>query len=160
MLLQSAGGVYDEVRGYQKFTKNSAHWKESVKFFSSACCYCGLKLTAENLTEDHLIPINKTSLGLHAWGNLVPSCHRCNKEKNSKNWKEFLALKSKGKLYGDRFARIVRFQKKFKYNPKINLKEIANNLYEDVGEVSNLLIQLRLRQAERLIKTLAPAVRG
>ena len=39
---------------------------------------------------DHLIPMNKTSLGLEGWGNLVPTCADCNSVKYDGDWVEFL----------------------------------------------------------------------
>ncbi len=53
--------------------------------------------------------------------------------------------------YRTRVARITKFQKKYKYNPNLQLQDIAENLYQDVGEVSLVLINLRLKQAESII---------
>jgi len=41
-----------------------------------------------------------------------------------------------------------------KYDPNLDLHEYAGNLYEDVGEVSMTLINLRYKQAEEGIKKL------
>ncbi|MEK7129999.1 MAG: HNH endonuclease signature motif containing protein [Patescibacteria group bacterium] len=154
MLLQSAGAFYDEARGYKRFSTNGTEWKEVIKLFSNACCYCGVKLTPDNMTDDHLVPINKKSLGLHAWGNIVPCCRHCNKEKHFGEWRVFLKSKSSRELYKKRAGLILRYQKKYGYNPNIELKDIANNLYEDVGQVSSTLINLRLKQAEAVIHSM------
>lgn len=153
-MLQSAGSFYDEARGFKKFNTNGAEWKETLKMFSNACCYCGTPLNDNNETNDHLIPINKTSLGLHAWGNVVPCCQLCNKEKHFGDWEQFIKRKSKGGFYKKRVDLIRAFQKKFRYDPSLRLKDIANNLYEDVGEVSSVLISLRLKQAQGVIQSL------
>jgi hypothetical protein len=42
------------------------------------------------VAQDHLIPMNKTSLGLHAWGSVVPSCQDCNAKKQGKEWHAYL----------------------------------------------------------------------
>ncbi len=152
MLLQEAGAFYDEARGYKPFKAKSQEWKEVLEMFSKSCCYCGILLTEDNATNDHLIPINKTALGLHAWGNIVPSCQKCNKEKHSGDWKLYIKTKKGDAFYKKRATTIRQYQKKFKYNPTINLKDVANNLYEDVGEVSETLIQLRLKQAQIIIQ--------
>ena len=94
------------------------------------------------------------SLGLHAWGNIVPCCRLCNKEKHFGNWRDFIKKKSGSKFYKKRAALIRSFQKKFKYNPNLNLQEVANNLYQDVGEVSSVLISLRLKQARTIIESM------
>ena len=52
-------------------------------------------------------------------------------------------------------AAILAFQKKYKYNPNLKLEDIANNLYQDVGEVAAALINLRLKQAQVVINSLA-----
>jgi hypothetical protein len=39
---------------------------------------------------DHIIPINRTSLGEHRLGNLVPACKVCNSQKGDKGYLEFL----------------------------------------------------------------------
>jgi HNH endonuclease len=42
------------------------------------------------LEMDHAIPINKTKLGEHRLGNVIPSCRKCNKEKHHRDFLEFL----------------------------------------------------------------------
>lgn len=153
MLLQEAGAFYDEARGLRKFNTKSDTWKEVLKYFLNSCSYCGTKLDGDETTNDHLVPINKTALGLHAWGNIVPCCRRCNKEKHFGDWRHFLRKKS-GKSYRVRETRIANFQKSFGYDPSLKLSGIANNLYEDIGEVSATLIKLRLKQAQAVIKEL------
>ena len=151
MLLQAAGSYYDEARGFKKFNTKGEEWQKVLKLFSNSCCFCGVALTADDATNDHLIPINKTALGLHAWGNIVPCCRGCNKEKHYGDWEPFLKKKSPGKLYSRRRDVILEFQGLYKYNPNLKLQDIANNLYEDIGEVSATLIHLRLKQAQAII---------
>ena len=151
MLLQEAGATYDEARGYKKFNTKSGTWKKVSEYFYNSCSYCGTPLDSDDKTNDHLLPINKTALGLHAWGNIVPCCRRCNKEKHHGDWRTFLKLKCDKSIFKKRELRIVNFQRDFKYEPTLNLREIANNLYEDIGEVSSTLIRLRLKQAEAVI---------
>lgn len=50
--------------------------KELRKLYLSDCLYCG---SLENITADHVIPINKG--GRHSIGNLVPACLSCNSSK-------------------------------------------------------------------------------
>ena len=122
-----------------------------LEFFGNACCYCSVELTEKTLSLDHLIPMNKASLGLHAWGNVVPCCSPCNNEKQQKPWREFLQLKA-GISASTRAERIDRFVITMKYDPTLNLHEYADNLYEDVGQVAMTLINLRYKQAEEAIR--------
>lgn len=153
MLLQSIGSFYDKSRGFSGFNKRGSEWVEVTKFFENRCCYCGQTLDSDNSTEDHLIPINKTSLGLHAWGNIVPCCRHCNKEKHFNDWVDFVKTKCNSEEECTRrINKIKEFQERWRYNPNLKLKDVAQNLYEDVGEVSAVLIKLRLEQAQKIIQ--------
>ncbi len=98
--------------------------------------------------------MNKASLGLHAWGNVVPCCQDCNNQKQQQDWQEFLKIKAVSKLYKKRRMKILRFVKDKNYEPNLNLDEYVGNLYEDIGEVSMTLIGLRYKQAENAIRKL------
>ncbi len=79
--------------------------------------------------------MNKSTLGLHAWGNVVPCCQSCNNEKQQKPWQLFLREKA-GTLAIKRIQIIENFVKTKNYDPDLNLHEYADNLYEDVGQVA------------------------
>lgn len=148
ILLQKVGEHYDSIRGLSTFSPTTKQRKEVLEFFNNDCVFCGERLTA-GIDWDHLIPINRTALGLHAWGNVVPSCTPCHKKKHHKNWEAFVAndaLKSK----------ILSFQKKYKYEPSLVLNVVAQSLYEDVGAVAMVLIDLRFKQAQELLKLIGP----
>ena len=51
------------------------------------CAYCGIKLTEENATIDHIIPKNKG--GTNCFENLIPSCNNCNGAKGNKTRDEY-----------------------------------------------------------------------
>ena len=95
--------------------------------------------------------MNKASLGLHAWGNIVPCCQKCNNDKQQKNWVEFLGIKANGTIYQKRKKLIDTFVQSKNYDPKLDLHKFADSLYEDVGEVAMTLIKLRYKQAEEAI---------
>lgn len=103
------------------------------------------------MTLDHLIPMNKESLGLHAWGNGVPCCPSCNKGKHYKKWETYLERMCTPDEFNQREARIKAFLAKYKYEPNLELETIAYNLYQDVGAVAMTLIDLRFKQAEAVI---------
>jgi hypothetical protein len=153
--LQKVGEAYDTARKFEPFKPTIIQWKETLFFFENKCCYCNAILKPNDTTKDHLIPLNKESLGLHAWGNVVPCCGYCNRQKHSQNWNSFLRIRSNTTTYNGRKKKIRAFQRKYHYDPNLqqhtNLRTIAANLYEDVGEVSMTLIGLRYKQAEKEI---------
>jgi hypothetical protein len=136
------GNFYDKERGFEVFTPTAKQKRSVYLFFDDCCAYCGHGLDADNATLDHLIPLNRTALGLHAWGNVIACCRFCNKEKHFKDWLRFLQTKS-----GEEFV------SHYKYDPELGLHVIAHNLYQDIGEVGMTLVRLRLKQAESVIRT-------
>jgi len=153
IFLQQVGSFYDEARGFEPFKPLVGQRDELLGFFGYKCCYCGSQITRKSLSQDHLIPMNKTALGLHAWGNVVPCCAPCNNEKQQQPWRQFLTDKA-GPLAKIRESRIDSFVAEKNYDPTLNLHEYADNLYEDVGQVAMTLIGLRYKQAEDGIKKL------
>lgn len=154
IFLQEVGRFYDEERGFAPFVPKVGQKDALLKFFHSTCCYCGKCIDEKTLSLDHLIPMNKTALGLHAWGNVVPCCRDCNDKKQQINWEKFLSIKCSGTEFDKRKARINKFVAEKKYDPTLNLHKFAGNLYEDVGEVVMTLIRLRYKQAESEIKAI------
>lgn len=154
IFLQKVGVFYDEARGLKKFVPNKAQKEELLNYFDNQCCYCGEAITSRSMSQDHLIPMNKAALGLHAWGNVVPCCQSCNNEKQQNPWLDFLTKKADGLVLKNRKELIEGFVEKMNYEPNLHLDEYAGNLYEDVGEVAMTLIGLRLKQAEEAINKL------
>ena len=152
IFLQDVGKFYDSARGYEPYIPKKTQKTILLENFSYKCCYCDTEINEQTLSQDHLIPMNKASLGLHAWGNVVPCCIDCNNEKQQRHWDEFLRMKVQGKLYQKKKKKIDDFVKKMQYDPTLNLHKYAYNLYEDIGEVALTLIKLRYKQAEKEIK--------
>lgn len=59
--------------------------KDMRRLKSSPCQKCS---ATENITIDHIIPIARG--GRHSIGNLQPLCGRCNSQKNTKLWMEYV----------------------------------------------------------------------
>lgn len=155
IFLLKVGQFYDQQRGFKPFQKSVKTKTELLQFFDNKCCYCLDPLNILTVSLDHLIPINKNSLGLHAWGNIVPCCNSCNNKKQSTQWKDFVKKKLLDeKLQSKQIKLLNSFVKSKNYNPNLNISEFANNLYRDVGEVSMTLINLRYQQAEEEISRL------
>lgn len=151
IFLQRVGVFYDEKRGFDKFVPTKKQKGFLLKEFNNECCYCGAEINEKDLSQDHLIPMNKAALGLHAWGNVVPCCQKCNNQKQQIAWLEFLKTKATGNDLVQRRKLIGDFVKKMNYQPNLHLDVHAGNLYEDVGEVAMTLIGLRIKQAEEEI---------
>ena len=56
------------------------------------CIYCNTKLTKNNVTADHIIPISEG--GTNAKVNLVAVCYDCNQERQSIPFNEFMRYKN------------------------------------------------------------------
>ena len=72
IVLQAVGKFYDEARGFEPFVPKKAQKIELLEFFNYECCFCGDSIDQGSLSQDLLSPMNKKSLVLHAWGNVVP----------------------------------------------------------------------------------------
>lgn len=82
LFLQEAGRQYDVNRGYPKFGKMT---QALLDRFDGRCAYCGTP-PPPVLVAEHLVPMNRESVGLHAWGNVVPACKTCNDIKKGNPW--------------------------------------------------------------------------
>lgn len=144
IFLQQMGTAYDEERGLVPY--NAKHFPEIRDFFGKRCCYCGLTLEPSRTAQDHLIPMNKSSLGLHAWGNVVPACLDCNAQKQGREWHSFLVRRA-GVDAAERYERVRAFVAKNKYAPKPDdLRKVAEDLYAEVGTVAMALIATKVKR--------------
>lgn len=153
IFLQKVGRFYDEIRGLTPFSKSKGNKISLLESFNYQCCFCNIQINENSISLDHLIAINKEDLGLNAWGNIVPACSDCNKSKHNKNWNDHI-MSLPNLTYEEKQTNIDRLSNycnTMNYNPNLELNDIANNLYEDVGAVAQALIELRFRQAEEKI---------
>ncbi len=143
MFLQEMGKYHDMAKGLPAYSKK--HFPEVLKFFNHECCFCGN--ATNKLTGDHLIPINKTALGLEAWGNIVPACSDCNSRKHSKDWETFLFAVA-GEKSEQRRSKIIEFVTKYEYSPDVDSIRIAvEELYEESGGIVMELVRLKTARA-------------
>jgi 5-methylcytosine-specific restriction endonuclease McrA len=66
-------------------------WLARCAYFGWKCAYCRMDLTAETVTQDHMIPLSKG--GTNWASNLAPACLPCNMKKHAipfKEWLEYL----------------------------------------------------------------------
>ena len=91
------------------------------------------------LVEEHLVAINRVSVGLHAWGNIVPACKPCNDIKRDKAWSEHPLLDH------DRRQRIVDYVADHKYNPEVTeLRTVLERLYSLSDSQTRALVEFGL----------------
>jgi hypothetical protein len=110
IFLQEMGVAYDVERGLKPYSSARPAKDFTVvrAFFGDRCCYCDVDLGTVRTAQDHLIPMNKTSLGLHAWGNVVPACLDCNARKQAREWHAFLVERA-GQSAAERYRRVTEF---------------------------------------------------
>ena len=116
------------------------------EFFGERCCYCDADLAAGRPAQDHLVPMNKTSLGLHAWGNVVPACQDCNASKHGGEWHAYLVNRA-GTSAAERYKRVSDFVKHYRYEPDPNdLRDTAEELYTEVGDIAMTLVKAKIQR--------------
>lgn len=74
------------LRYYRNVPRRKMTWSRRGVFARDnyTCQYCGAKLSRENSTIDHIIPVEICRLqGIRAssWSNCICSCERCNRKK-------------------------------------------------------------------------------
>jgi HNH endonuclease len=146
IFLQDMGRAYDEERGLPPFNKK--HLAELKAFFDDRCCYCGTGFDATPAHQDHLIPVNKTDLGLHAWGNVVPACQDCNSKKHGSDWRAFI-IKRSGADAQERYEKVQAFVAKYQYAPESDLRDTAEELYAEVGSIAVTLINEKIKRIRK-----------
>lgn len=117
-------------------TFNAAQWQGVLSDFDQSCAYCGVK---GNLVMEHVIPINRTALGEHRLGNLVPACRSCNTTKADQDYRDFLVLQR------DRIAAIEAHMAKHDYMPiKENqkLSQIIELAHQDVRQLAERYVAI------------------
>lgn len=89
-------GVSDEAirreRAKARDLRKTRWWQR--KTASGICYYCGEKMSHQELTMDHLIPLARG--GRSTKDNLVPCCKSCNSKKKSMlpvEWNEYINKK-------------------------------------------------------------------
>jgi hypothetical protein len=133
LFLQEAGRQYDVNRGYSPFRRLTA---SLIERFGGKCAYCGLP---ESLVEEHLVPINRKDVGLHAWGNIVPACKSCNDIKGGNAW----AIHPK--LDDERRHAIIDYIAEYQYAPDVTeLKVVLEKLYDLADRQTRALVDFGL----------------
>ena len=111
-------------------------WQQVIDVFGRRCAYCGQD---GELLMDHVVPINKQSLGEHRLGNLVPSCKPCNANKGDKDFRTFLSN------HPDRVAQIEAHMERHNYVPiseNEQIRQIIELAHKEVAQVAGRYIDI------------------
>jgi HNH endonuclease len=108
------------------------HLRSAKDFFGNRCAYCGEE---KELHFDHAVPINKTALGQHRVGNLVPSCGNCNQKKGQRDFREYLKDDPNGDI---KIAKILEYMERHNYLPLNDDKKVKALLEEARKEVADV----------------------
>jgi hypothetical protein len=124
--------------------------------FDNTCAYCDARIEVATCDIDHVVPMNKASLGLHMMGNLVPSCKPCNAAKHSKSLDEF-AVAHPELVTSQRVATLTERAKSLGADLDTQaLREFVESSYSSIGE----LIETKKADALRLLPQPSKAVKA
>jgi HNH endonuclease len=120
--------------GTESFNRHD--WDQTKRYFLNRCAYYDEENSNCDETipthRDHIVPINKTELGEHRLGNLVPSCNACNKKKHQGDFRG---------VFADRVGAISRIE-----------VFMGTKGYTPLGD--NVLVKMILDQAHSEVKAL------
>ncbi|MGN7702428.1 HNH endonuclease [Cellulosimicrobium sp. 22601] len=134
LYLQEAGRQYDANRGLPRFGSMT---RALIARFESCCAYCGEP--GLRLVEEHLVPINRDAVGLHAWGNIVPACRPRNDIKAGKPWS------THPKLDAARRTAIATYVAEYAYAPNVTeLRAVVEKLYALADSQTRSLVDFGL----------------
>jgi 5-methylcytosine-specific restriction endonuclease McrA len=112
------------------------NWQQVIVTFDRRCAYCRQE---GELLMDHVVPINKQSLGEHRLGNLVPSCKACNADKGDKDFRTFLST------HPERIAQIEAHMGRHNYVPiseNDQIRQIIEIAHKEVAQVAGRYIDI------------------
>jgi 5-methylcytosine-specific restriction endonuclease McrA len=114
--------------GEESFTE--VDWQATQEYFANRCAYCQ---SAETLVMDHAVPINRSSLGEHRLGNLIPACDSCNSRKGHRDFRTFDGADDVA------VARISAFMESRGYVPLGDNEDVKRNLEAAFVDIKMLL---------------------
>lgn len=131
------------------YTNTQKNLIERVKKEQHMCCYCGKKLTLEDRTIDHIVPINRGGQTIEK--NLAVACVECNIEKSDMTLEEYgTYLARKRELLDNIDDKIAVAEERYNHIKKS---------YNEVSKVKNIVDKLqemcnKYYQKEKYLKRL------
>ncbi len=105
-------------------------WARTIDYFGGKCAYTGEPLVDGRIDQDHVVPMNMSSGGLHLYGNVLPVTKSANAKKHAKSLKEHVREP-------DRLARIEAFVRESGYEARSarlgDLRNYCRSVYEAVN---------------------------
>lgn len=129
--------------GNEKFSHDQ--WARIIQEFGGQCAYCG---QSGSLQIEHVFSINRTAMGEHRLGNIVPACPDCNAKKSDQDFRAFLDGQP------ERIAKIEDHMARYHYQPIVEnemIKTLLENAYREVGLLADRYVNL----VEEAMKTSA-----
>lgn len=115
---------------------DAADWQQVIADFDHCCAYCGGQ---GPLQQDHVIPINRQSLGEHRLGNLVPCCRSCNATKHGRDFRDFLSAAP------DRIARVQAHMARHGYRPmgeNPQVQQVFQQAHDELRQMADRYAQM------------------
>lgn len=114
--------------------------------FENRCAYCEDKLR-DDFHVDHLVPMNRVSLGLHMYGNLVPACSPCNAAKKASSLESFI---QETKLPNGKRIQAKLAKRATKFGADLDSKKVRQLMEDMYQQISDLILQ----ESERAFRLL------
>lgn len=156
--LELVGPKYDAINlglAPKELTKKALQ-RRLLDDFGNKCVYCSRTLDLKTIVIDHVVPINKSDVGLHMLGNFAAACSSCNSKKGGMPLDQYLADHSPEE--SQRIQKLLKDRRK-KFGADVNvdeLKMLAENLYQEVSS----FVDLCLARALAGIPVMAPLAKA
>lgn len=76
------------------------------------------------------------------------ACGPCNAKKQGGDWRDFIIQRAGAKA-AERHTRMRAFLDEYRYDPARDLREVAEELYEEVGSIAMTLIETKIKRERK-----------
>jgi hypothetical protein len=115
---------------------DEGNWRATKAYFDNRCAYCDGSAADQ---MDHGVPINRSKLGEHRLGNVIPACKGCNTGKHQRDYREHL----RDDLH--RIDRIETYMASKGYVPRAEndqVKGILEKAHKEVAALAERYIEI------------------
>ena len=123
---------------------SEAEWKKTLGWFDGRCAYTSQELSEGQLERDHAIPMNRTSCGLHLFGNVLPVTMEANRQKAGRHYRDFVEDR-------DRLERIEAFIRASNYWERVSVLGDLQRYCEAQYRVIDALCRVNRKYLENLL---------
>lgn len=130
---------------------------KTIKYFDYKCPFTGDDIRelyySDNWVLDHLIPHNRTDLGLNIYGNLIVTTKETNAKKSKKDFETFIMNDTDGTEEEKylRIQKLKKFQHDSGYFEKVkNLDKIKDVFQQEDDAIQNRLVDLQKLYSQEL----------